>query len=427
MTDRTRSSGALAPAVTPTTEASPRNRGVELVGAVDANDAIAAGPPRDLDERERVRRVRAADHDDRVGALGDDAQRGLAVRGREAEVAAGGGPEVGVLVAGAVDDALPVVERERRLREHRDLGRRRAREARCRGRPRAPRAASRRARPRACPRPRRDRRGRRRGSCSPSAARTLASWCTFVTSGHTAFTTKRPCSRAAATISGALPCADSMRGAPGGTVVDGVDEDHALGLEPLDDEPVVDDLVVAVDGRLEDPHHPHQRLDRHLDPGAEPPGLGQQHALTWLLGFGTPRPPVEATEPEARSERRVRPAERSQNVPVDSSGADCPYRGGCARFPGGSRRAPPRRRALAVNGEAVRDVIRYQLQVDEPVVELELRRGGLERQVVVEKRAGEPLGLALTGPVFDRVRTCDNHCPFCFIYQLPAGHAPSLS
>ena len=80
----------------------------------------------------------------------------------------------------------------------------------------------------------------------------------------------------------------------------------------------------------------------------------------------------------------------------------------------------------AVNGEAVRDVIRYQLQVDEPVVELELRRGGLERQIVIEKREGEPLGAALTGPVFDRVRTCDNHCPFCFIYQLPAGMRRSL-
>ena len=82
---------------------------------------------------------------------------------------------------------------------------------------------------------------------------------------------------------------------------------------------------------------------------------------------------------------------------------------------------------LSVNGEAVRDVIRYQLQSDEPQVELELRRGGLERRVVVDKRAGEPLGLGLASPVFDRVRTCDNHCPFCFIYQLPPGMRPSLS
>ena len=82
---------------------------------------------------------------------------------------------------------------------------------------------------------------------------------------------------------------------------------------------------------------------------------------------------------------------------------------------------------ISVNGEAVRDVIRYQLQSDEPRVEIELRRGGLEQHLVIDKAAGEPLGLGLASAVFDRVRTCDNHCPFCFIYQLPAGMRPSLS
>jgi putative radical SAM enzyme (TIGR03279 family) len=81
---------------------------------------------------------------------------------------------------------------------------------------------------------------------------------------------------------------------------------------------------------------------------------------------------------------------------------------------------------LTVNGEAVRDVIRYQLLTDEPVVELEIRRGGLERVVVIEKEAGVSLGVELDTPVFDRVRTCDNHCPFCFIYQLPPGMRRSL-
>ena len=82
---------------------------------------------------------------------------------------------------------------------------------------------------------------------------------------------------------------------------------------------------------------------------------------------------------------------------------------------------------ITLNGEALRDVIRYQIQSDEPVVEIELRRGGLEQLVVVSKRAGVPLGLDLESAVFDRVRTCDNHCPFCFIYQLPKGMRPSLS
>ncbi|HXY91055.1 MAG TPA: DUF512 domain-containing protein [Acidimicrobiia bacterium] len=81
---------------------------------------------------------------------------------------------------------------------------------------------------------------------------------------------------------------------------------------------------------------------------------------------------------------------------------------------------------LTLNGEAVRDVIRYQIQADEPHVELELRRGGLEHLVVVDKVAGTPLGLDLESAVFDRVRTCDNHCPFCFIYQLPKGMRRSL-
>jgi putative radical SAM enzyme (TIGR03279 family) len=81
---------------------------------------------------------------------------------------------------------------------------------------------------------------------------------------------------------------------------------------------------------------------------------------------------------------------------------------------------------LTVNGEAVRDVIAYQLQADGAHVELELRRGGLERVVEVDKTEGAPLGVQLASAVFDRVRTCDNRCPFCFIYQLPKGMRRSL-
>jgi putative radical SAM enzyme (TIGR03279 family) len=80
----------------------------------------------------------------------------------------------------------------------------------------------------------------------------------------------------------------------------------------------------------------------------------------------------------------------------------------------------------SINGELVRDVIQYQLQADEPRVELEVLRGGLELLVTVDKDAGAPLGIELQSAVFDRVRTCDNHCPFCFIYQLPKGMRRSL-
>lgn len=81
---------------------------------------------------------------------------------------------------------------------------------------------------------------------------------------------------------------------------------------------------------------------------------------------------------------------------------------------------------LALNGEALRDVVRYQLAADEADLELEVRSGGIERTVEVRKRTGQPLGMELESAVFDRVRTCDNHCPFCFIHQLPKGMRRSL-
>jgi putative radical SAM enzyme (TIGR03279 family) len=81
---------------------------------------------------------------------------------------------------------------------------------------------------------------------------------------------------------------------------------------------------------------------------------------------------------------------------------------------------------MAVNGEQLRDVIAYQLHADGSRVDLDVRRGGLEQQLVVHKAEGAPLGLELAHAIFDRVQTCDNHCPFCFIHQLPKGMRRNL-
>ncbi len=81
---------------------------------------------------------------------------------------------------------------------------------------------------------------------------------------------------------------------------------------------------------------------------------------------------------------------------------------------------------VSLCGEPVTDVIRYRLLADEADPWLELRRGGLELEVETVKAAGEPLGIDIDAAVFDRVRTCDNHCEFCFIYQLPPGMRRSL-
>src|SRR4051812_38943025 len=80
----------------------------------------------------------------------------------------------------------------------------------------------------------------------------------------------------------------------------------------------------------------------------------------------------------------------------------------------------------SIGGQVPRDVIQYHLLTEEPDVELEVGRGGVELTVTVEKAAGEPLGLEVDSALFDRVRTCDNHCEFCFIYQLPPGLRRSL-
>ena len=80
----------------------------------------------------------------------------------------------------------------------------------------------------------------------------------------------------------------------------------------------------------------------------------------------------------------------------------------------------------SVNGVVPRDIIEWQFAVDEPHVEIDVRRGGLDLTVSFERQVGEPFGVEVSSAVFDRVRTCDNHCEFCFIYQLPKGMRRSL-
>ena len=81
---------------------------------------------------------------------------------------------------------------------------------------------------------------------------------------------------------------------------------------------------------------------------------------------------------------------------------------------------------LRVNGNVPRDIIEWQMATDEADVELDVSRGGLDLSMTIEKVAGSSLGIEVSSAVFDRVRTCDNHCEFCFIYQLPKGMRRSL-
>ncbi|MCH7669356.1 MAG: DUF512 domain-containing protein [Acidobacteria bacterium] len=81
---------------------------------------------------------------------------------------------------------------------------------------------------------------------------------------------------------------------------------------------------------------------------------------------------------------------------------------------------------VAVNGAAPSDIIEYQQLIDEPELSIQTERDGIARSVEISKRTGQPLGIRLDSSIFDRVQTCDNHCAFCFIYQLPPGMRKSL-
>lgn len=81
---------------------------------------------------------------------------------------------------------------------------------------------------------------------------------------------------------------------------------------------------------------------------------------------------------------------------------------------------------VSVNGVIPNDVIEYQQLVDDVDPVFLLRRDGADIETVVVKDEGVPIGLRLGSSIFDRVQTCDNHCSFCFIYQLPPGMRQSL-
>ncbi len=83
---------------------------------------------------------------------------------------------------------------------------------------------------------------------------------------------------------------------------------------------------------------------------------------------------------------------------------------------------------LSLNGQEPRDVIDFQQLTDADDLSVMVKRAGaaLPRLVKIDKEPGEPFGVEVSSAVFDRIRTCDNHCAFCFIYQLPKGMRKSL-
>lgn len=85
---------------------------------------------------------------------------------------------------------------------------------------------------------------------------------------------------------------------------------------------------------------------------------------------------------------------------------------------------------VSINGIAPRDLIEWQSLVSDYPLEILVLRGSTELTITIESALGNdqplPFGVDVHSALFDRIQTCDNHCEFCFIYQLPKGMRRSL-
>ncbi|HEU5099449.1 MAG TPA: DUF512 domain-containing protein [Roseiflexaceae bacterium] len=81
---------------------------------------------------------------------------------------------------------------------------------------------------------------------------------------------------------------------------------------------------------------------------------------------------------------------------------------------------------LAVGDQRLRDVIDYRFATAEERIELLVRRDDQETIYEIEKDPDEDLGIEFVEPLFDRLRTCNNKCPFCFLTQMPKGMRKTL-
>jgi putative radical SAM enzyme (TIGR03279 family) len=85
---------------------------------------------------------------------------------------------------------------------------------------------------------------------------------------------------------------------------------------------------------------------------------------------------------------------------------------------------------LSVNGQKLRDVIDFQFfSADEEVLHIEAApQGDAARMHVVDVycEPGDVPGVSFNEPTFAPIRECNNHCPFCFIDQLPGSMRNSL-
>ena len=82
---------------------------------------------------------------------------------------------------------------------------------------------------------------------------------------------------------------------------------------------------------------------------------------------------------------------------------------------------------LAINDQALRDIIDVQFYGAEEVLALSVARGGKRWTVELERSYDQELGISFVNPTFDvDIRRCANNCDFCFVKQNARGMRRSL-
>lgn len=82
---------------------------------------------------------------------------------------------------------------------------------------------------------------------------------------------------------------------------------------------------------------------------------------------------------------------------------------------------------LAINGQAVEDVIDVQFYSAEEELELVIRRDGAIMQLEAERDYDQPFGTEFAHPTFDvDIRRCNNLCEFCFVLQMGPKYRRTL-
>ena len=87
----------------------------------------------------------------------------------------------------------------------------------------------------------------------------------------------------------------------------------------------------------------------------------------------------------------------------------------------------PGEQLLTINGHEIVDVLDYRFYGYDTDCRLELREpAGTVRTVSLRKPEGRDLGLNFDTVLMDDMRSCANHCIFCFVDQMPPGMRQTL-